>query len=129
MPLTGKNKTSSVVFWFYQQFLNVKPDASIYARYQNKKNPKSLVYLLEPDADGMNAIYTVSDIAELIYYLEDCGVTITTLNVVTIPGLMFNYMHRKQSETAANELARTVDYLKGSTVDAVEKQFSAPSGW
>jgi hypothetical protein len=130
MPQVQKNRTSSVVYWFYKQYFGVAPDASIYARYQNKKNPKSLVFLLERDKDTESTIYEPEDVASLIYYLEDCGVNITNLNVVTIPGLMFNFMNRKRSDAAAQELQSTVDYLTGNNAIGESKQeFKAPSGW
>lgn len=130
LPTAGKNPVASVVQWFYLYKWGAKADASIYARHSNKKNPKALCHLLvnsDPNLDV--ALYEPAQIAELIFYLEDCGIEVYDLSIVCVSGLLASYVNRKQPAAKA-ELDRTVKYLRGDkAVDGATSEFKAPAGW
>jgi len=127
MPSVSGNPTIAVVKWFYNDYLGMKADASHYARHQNKKNPRALCKLFEYNPELDNAVYKPTTIAELIYYLEDNGVEVRDLGVVTISGLLFSFVNRRSSDLAKRELENTIAYLQGNSDD--KQEFNAPSGW
>lgn len=136
MPDTTKAPIPALVNWYYRDFLGVVPDRHCFSRFNNAKNPKSLVPILAPerlsdDGDGFVAEpYTVTQVAELIYYLEDEGVVVDTLGIVTIEGLMFAFVNRKKLESAKRQLASTVEFLRsGDKAKTSSDDFEVPSGW
>ena len=137
LPNTNKPAIGAMVFWFYNDYLGVKPDRHMYSRFSSPKNEKSLVPILAPHKhieDGEEyevEAYSVLDCAELVYYLEDEGVTVDTLGIITIPGLMFAYVNRKKLESAKRQLESTISFLRGDKNGNGKNggEFDAPSGW
>ncbi len=139
LPSTSKPPVGAMVYWFYKEYLGVTPDRHVYSRFSNPKNEKSLVPILVPhkhQEEGGDEFeveaYSVLDCAELVYYLEDEGVTVDTLGIITIPGLMFAYVNRNKLESAKRQLESTIRFLKGDNDNGNgqgERGFDAPSGW
>lgn len=131
-PKETKNQVADLVYWFYQYKWGVKPDASMYARHSNKKNPKALCHLMVANPDLDTEIYSATQLAELVYYLEDNGVNVDDLSIVTISGLAASYINRDRSPVAKSELQRVILYLKGNERNADKQQESrarTPRGW
>ena len=75
-------------------------------------------------------VYSPTDIAMLVYYLEDSGVTVDTLGIAAIPQLMFNYMNKDKLPQCKKGLEHTINWLlKGDKADDEQDDFDAPSGW
>lgn len=123
------NPVADVVKWFYEEHLGVKPDRSCYARQLNRKNPRALIHLMmeDPDDPYQPSVYSGGEIVNLIKYLEDNGVEVATLGVVTIPELMFHFMNRFKSQRSDDELKRVIEYLKDNGDDGEE--FEELPGW
>lgn len=126
----GKNTgpTRSFVLWFYKDFLGYLPDATVYARHMNRKNPKALIHLFEPEFDDAYA-YTPADAAELVYYLEDNNVGVDNPGIVGFPGLLAAFRNKRINEKARKEFDSMMDYLKRERNDSAEESFVAPEGW
>jgi hypothetical protein len=130
LPPSGKNKTNSLVSWFYRDFLGYQADSSIYARHNNKKNPRAVCHLFAYDKEMDNAVYEPYQVGELIWYLVDSGVEVRDLGLVTMPGLLASYVNRKTSDAAKKDLERSIAYMRGEDVSfKKEPEFTAPSGW
>lgn len=129
MKRNVKNPVADLVKWFYEEHLGVKPDRSCYSRQMNRKNPRALIHLMveDPNDPYQPAVYTGGEIVNLIHYLTQNGVDVTTLGVVTIPELMFNFTNRFKSEQASKKLEETIEYLKRSGADGEE--FEELPGW
>lgn len=118
--------TKAFLMWFYKEYYGYPPDASIYSRQLSKTNPSALVNLFEPDDPDAEA-HTPTDAAELVYYLEDNGVTIDRPAIVMFPGLLSAFVNRRKNDRARAALDNMVTYLRGG--DVKQKEFSAPEGW
>lgn len=127
----SKNQTVALIYWFYTEIMGKKPDASLYARHMNRKNPKALIHLLAPESDVV-ASYTATELGELVYYLIDNGINVTDISIVTISGLAYNYVSRKQNGSFQAELDRTVEWLrktKSSDTSTNDEMYNKFNGW
>lgn len=130
LPTVGKGKngdaTKSFLLWFYTQYYGYRPDASIYRRQMDRKNPAALIHIFEPLTEDMEP-QLPSDAAELIYYLEDAGFNVDGPNIILYPGLLSSYLNRRKNERAKRALDNAVEYLCNGKSN--EPEFKAPEGW
>lgn len=130
LPTVVNNKsggaTKSFILWYYTQYYGYKPDATVYRRHLDRKNPSALIHIFEPATDDM-AEQSPTDAAELIYYLEDAGVDVDGPTIILYPGLLSAYVNRKKSERAKKALEDALDYLR--SVKGEDSKFNAPEGW
>lgn len=126
----AKNPVGDVVKWFYEEWIGVKPDRGVYARFMDKKNPRSLYHLMieEPDEPGGDVVYTMEDVVELVKLLRSRGVSVTTLGVVTIPGLLFNFKNKDKLSSCERDFESIVEYLRAGQSES-GGSFDAPPGW
>lgn len=131
VQIRKENPVAVVVKWFYEEHLGVKPDRSIYARFMDKNNPRSLHDLMIKDEDDEfeTAVYTPTQIINLVQYLEERGVDVDTLGVVTIPGLVYSFVNRNRLSDAKEKLENTVNYLLGGESNGNTTNFNELPGW
>jgi len=116
-----KNKIASLIYWFYNDFMGVQPDATSYSG-----GTKILGDLMKANKDmpGIR-LYTANEVADLLYYLKEKGVRVDGLNIARTSGLLMAFVE-KDNET----LDRIVNYFLGETGGKGKKEeWRTVEGW
>jgi len=127
----AKNPTAETVYWFYTVILGRMPDSTVFSKQLSRRYPKALIHLIQPDNEYLRA-YTPREIADLIWYLLDNGVTVNRLEIVSIPDLLNLFIHRDDPK-AKQELEKLVEWLRthyGSQNSGhTEERYDRFAGW
>lgn len=115
---TKKNKEAALVHWFYSSFLGKAPDATHYA-----SGTKILSGILKESKKYPGArVYTLREVADLMYYLRQCGVNRIDLTILKFPNLLSAFVEKETWR-----LDDMIAYLKKG--NAGNENWNVPEGW